>query len=116
LVSSELPNPAQPENRSYERFHISQESALNVTLGDCRGRRSHALAISADAVRPKVWREAQGGIMPLHYGKIFGIIALLTILAFVLWQLWIALFAGEAFDKKVAPPHAEAPLIEMARA
>ena len=54
--------------------------------------------------------------MPLHYGKIFGIIALLTILAFVLWQLWIALFAGEAFDEKVSPPHAEAPLVEMARA
>jgi hypothetical protein len=67
-------------------------------------------------VRPEVWREAQGGIMPLHYGKIFGIIALLTILAFVLWQLWIAFFAGEAFDEKVAPPHAEAPLVGMARA
>jgi len=54
--------------------------------------------------------------MPLHYGKIFGIIALLTILAFVLWQRWIALFAGEAFDEKVSRPHAEAPLVEMARA
>jgi hypothetical protein len=49
--------------------------------------------------------------MPLHYGKIFGIIALLTILAFVLWQLWIALFAGEAFEQK-ATPHAEAPLTQ----
>jgi len=54
--------------------------------------------------------------MPLHYGKIFGIVALLTILAFVLWQLWIAFFAGEAFDEKVSPPHAEAPLVGMARA
>jgi hypothetical protein len=62
----------------------------------------------------------KGGIMPLHYGKIFGIIALLTILAFVLWQLWIALFAGEAFEQK-ATPHAEAtpltqPLVQTAAA
>ncbi len=63
-------------------------------------------------VRHEVWREAYGGNMPLHYGKIFGIIALLTILAFVLWQLWIALFAGEAFEQKAATPHAEAPLVQ----
>jgi hypothetical protein len=47
--------------------------------------------------------------MPLHYGKIFAIIALLTIVAFVLWQLWIGLFAGETFDEKAIAPHAEAP-------
>jgi hypothetical protein len=52
--------------------------------------------------------------MPLHFGKIFGIIALLTILAFVLWQLWIAFFAGEAFDEKVNTPHAEAPILQIA--
>lgn len=54
--------------------------------------------------------------MPLHYGKIFAIIALLTIVAFVLWQLWIGLFASENFDEKVTPPHAEAPLVQMALA
>jgi len=36
--------------------------------------------------------------MPLHFGKIFALIALLTIVAFVLWQLWIAIFAGETAD------------------
>jgi hypothetical protein len=64
----------------------------------------------------KVWREAEGGIMPLHYGKIFAIIAILTIVAFVLWQLWIGLFAGETFDERTAPPHAELPLMEAAPA
>jgi RmlD substrate binding domain len=47
--------------------------------------------------------------MPLHYGKIFTIIVLLTIVAFVLWQLWIGLFAGETFDEKAIARHAEAP-------
>ena len=42
--------------------------------------------------------------MPLHFGKIFGIIALLTILAFVLWQVWIGFFAGETFDKPANIP------------
>ena len=37
--------------------------------------------------------------MPLHFGKIFALIALLTIVAFILWQLWLAIFAGETFDK-----------------
>jgi hypothetical protein len=37
--------------------------------------------------------------MPLHFGKIFALIALLTIVAFILWQLWLAIFAGVAFDK-----------------
>ena len=64
----------------------------------------------------KVRREAKGGIMPLHYGKIFAIIAILTIVAFVLWQLWIGLFAGETFDERTAPPHAELPLMEAAPA
>jgi hypothetical protein len=48
--------------------------------------------------------------MPLHYGKIFAFIALLTIVAFVLWQLWIGLFAGQTFDDKAIAPHAEAPM------
>jgi hypothetical protein len=38
--------------------------------------------------------------MPLHFGKIFALIALLTIVAFVLWQLWIAVFAGETVEKR----------------
>ena len=54
--------------------------------------------------------------MPLHYGKIFAIIALLTIVAFVLWQLWIGFFAGETFDEPAAPPHAELPLVQTALA
>jgi hypothetical protein len=53
--------------------------------------------------------------MPLHFGKIFGIIALLTILAFVLWQVWIGFFAGETFDKPAALPQAEPPLVQMGR-
>ena len=64
----------------------------------------------------KVRRDAEGGIMPLHYGKIFAIIAILTIVAFVLWQLWIGLFAGETFDERIAPPHAELPLVQAAPA
>jgi hypothetical protein len=36
--------------------------------------------------------------MPLHYGKLFGLIALITIGAFILWQLWVAFFAGETVE------------------
>jgi hypothetical protein len=45
--------------------------------------------------------------MPLHFGKIFGLHALLTVIAFVLWLLWGSIFAGETFDKRAASPHAE---------
>ena len=45
--------------------------------------------------------------MPLHFGKIFGLLALLTVIAFVLWLLWGSIFAGETFDKRAASPHAE---------
>jgi hypothetical protein len=39
-----------------------------------------------------------GGIMPLHFGKIFALIALVTIGAFILWQLWVAFFVGETVE------------------
>jgi hypothetical protein len=45
--------------------------------------------------------------MPLHFGKIFGLLALLTVIAFVLWLLWGSIFVGETFDKRAASPHAE---------
>ena len=44
--------------------------------------------------------------MPLHFGKIFGLLAL-QVIAFVLWLLWGSIFAGETFDKRAASPHAE---------
>ena len=37
--------------------------------------------------------------MPLHYTKIFSIIALVTVVAFVLWQVWISVFDGETFEE-----------------
>lgn len=37
--------------------------------------------------------------MPLHYGKVFAFIALLTIAAFILWQIWVAFFAGETVEE-----------------
>jgi hypothetical protein len=39
--------------------------------------------------------------MPLHFGKIFGAIALLTVAAFVLWLLFTTLFATEEADQKI---------------
>jgi hypothetical protein len=36
--------------------------------------------------------------MPLHYGRLFALIALITIGAFILWQLWVAFFAGETVE------------------
>lgn len=47
--------------------------------------------------------------MPLHFGKIFALIALLTIVAFILWQLWLAIFAGETFDKAALLQQADPP-------
>lgn len=48
--------------------------------------------------------------MPLHYGKIFALIALVTVFAFILWQLWVAVFVGESVDTKTGldmmPPSA----------
>lgn len=40
--------------------------------------------------------------MPLHYGKVFAFIALLTIGAFILWLIWGAFFAGETVEEPAA--------------
>jgi hypothetical protein len=53
--------------------------------------------------------------MPLHFGKIFGFLALFTVIAFMLWLLWGSIFAGEIFDKRAAP-HAKLALVQMALA
>jgi len=39
--------------------------------------------------------------MPLHFGKIFGAIALLTVAAFVAWLLFTTLFATEEAEQKI---------------
>ncbi|HEX2447254.1 MAG TPA: hypothetical protein VHK26_03590 [Methyloceanibacter sp.] len=39
--------------------------------------------------------------MPLHYGKIFAAIALLTVAAFVLWLLFTTFFATEQADQEI---------------
>ena len=39
--------------------------------------------------------------MPLHFGKIFSAIALLTVAAFVLWLLFTTFFATEEADQKI---------------
>jgi hypothetical protein len=52
--------------------------------------------------------------MPLHFGRIFAFIALVTIAAFVLWQLWRAIFAGETFDKPAELRHTEPPVTLLA--
>jgi hypothetical protein len=54
--------------------------------------------------------------MPLHFDKIFIFIALLTVVAFVLWQLWLAIFAGETFDKHAELLQAKPPAVLMALA
>ena len=40
--------------------------------------------------------------MPLHFGKIFGAIALLTVAAFVAWLLFTTLFATEQAEQSGA--------------
>ncbi len=40
--------------------------------------------------------------MPLHFGKVFAFVALLTVAAFVLWLLWGAFFEGETGDDPAA--------------
>jgi hypothetical protein len=42
--------------------------------------------------------------MPLHYTKIFAVIALLTVIAFVLWLVWISVFEGQTFDEATSNP------------
>jgi hypothetical protein len=39
--------------------------------------------------------------MPLHFGKIFAAISLLTIAAFVLWLLFTTFFATEQAEQKI---------------
>lgn len=39
--------------------------------------------------------------MPLHFGKIFATVALLTIAAFVLWLLFTTFFATEQAEQKI---------------
>jgi hypothetical protein len=39
--------------------------------------------------------------MPLHYGKVFAAIALITVGAFVLWLIVTAFFATEEADRQI---------------
>ena len=39
--------------------------------------------------------------MPLHFGKIFAAIALLTVVAFVLWLLFTTFFATKQAEEKI---------------
>jgi hypothetical protein len=39
--------------------------------------------------------------MPLHFGKIFSAVALLTVAAFVLWLLFTTFFATEQAKEKI---------------
>jgi flagellar biogenesis protein FliO len=39
--------------------------------------------------------------MPLHFGKVFAAIALLTVAAFVLWLLFTTFFATEEADQQI---------------
>jgi hypothetical protein len=39
--------------------------------------------------------------MPLHFGKIFGAIAVLTVAAFVLWLIVTTWFATEQADQQI---------------
>ena len=48
---------------------------------------------------PQIWGET---IMPLHFGKVFAAIALLTVAAFILWLLWGDIFEGETGDDPAA--------------
>ena len=41
--------------------------------------------------------------MPLNFGKIGALIALLTIGAFILWLLFTSFFASEEVEEEVAP-------------
>jgi uncharacterized membrane protein len=66
----------------------------------------------------KVGARQMGGIMPLHFGKVFGVIALLTVAAFVLWLLWGALFEGEEADQEHPAflPSVTVPAVQLAAA
>jgi hypothetical protein len=39
--------------------------------------------------------------MPLHFGKVFAAIALVTIAAFILWMIATAFFATEEADQQI---------------
>lgn len=52
--------------------------------------------------------------MPLHYTKLFALIALLTIAAFILWLLWGAIFESEEFDQSAALPGSGQSAIQLA--
>ena len=43
--------------------------------------------------------------MPLHFGKVFAAIVLLTVAAFVLWLLWGSFFQGETVEEEPAASH-----------
>lgn len=62
------------------------------------------------------WRRLQGGIMPLHYTKVFAFIALLTVAAFMLWLVWGAFFEGEEAEQPAALPNSAPATIQLALA
>jgi hypothetical protein len=68
--------------------------------------------------RCEVGARQMGGIMPLHFAKVFGVIALLTVAAFVLWLLWGALFQGAEVEQEqpASLPSVTAPAVQLAAA
>lgn len=40
--------------------------------------------------------------MPLRFGKVFALVALLTVAAFVLWLIWGSFFEGETVEEPAA--------------
>jgi hypothetical protein len=45
-------------------------------------------------------------MIPLHFGKIAGGLAVLTAIAFVLWLMFGSLLTGEVADQQVSTPPA----------
>lgn len=78
-----------------------------------------ALQSMAELVQVRLtlgWRWFEGGIMPLHFTKVFAFIALLTVAAFMLWLVWGAFFEGEEADRPAALPNATPAAVQLALA
>jgi hypothetical protein len=74
---------------SSEIGHASRAGGRNRLIGGV----GFATVAGATGILPKS--------MPLHFGKIFAAIALLTIGAFIAWLLFTSLFATEQAEQKI---------------
>jgi len=73
---------------------------MRAWVYDNKGGKARLIGSVEFATVPRLDRDFPRS-MPLHFGKIFAAIALLTVGAFIAWLLFTTLFATEQAEQKI---------------